>query len=182
MNRKPNRGGGRFNKPANRGGGRGRGGGGKGNTGDSARGDKRGKIFIVNDTPQRPPQQHVMPGSGGGGLISMSDSSQDMIEDLLKNLKEEGSASTDGELAKGNLGSGAHDGLFEELVRMGFQEQDVARALAVTQDRNAALDYLCVGPLYIISRTDDPLQNTQSAQRERRFVAFSSCHTRTYET
>ena len=181
MNRKPNRGGGRFNKPANRGGGRGRGGG-KGNTGDSARGDKRGKIFIVNDTPQRPPQQHVMPGSGGGGLISMSDSSQDMIEDLLKNLKEEGSASTDGELAKGNLGSGAHDGLFEELVRMGFQEQDVARALAVTQDRNAALDYLCVGPLYIISRTDDPLQNTQSAQRERRFVAFSSCHTRTYET
>jgi len=147
VNRKPNRGGGRFNKPANRGGGRGRGGG-KGNTGDSARGDNRGKIFIVNDTPQRP-QQHNMPGSGGGGLISMSDSSQDMIEDLLKNLKEEGS--TDGELAKGNLGSGAHDGLFEELVRMGFQEQDVLRALAVTQDRNAALDYLCVGPLYIFS-------------------------------
>ena len=82
-----------------------------------------------------------------------------MIEDLLKNLKEESdlqsSAVTAPLLSPAQSGRGGsasspsssplyqpNEGLYLELVAMGFQDEDVLSALQHTDDRNSALDYL----------------------------------------
>lgn len=163
MNRKPNRGGGKFNKP-NRGGatntgdnnnstgGDQRGGGGRG--GGRGRGNfnaARGPTFPSTDasTQMRDNAPGRRRGDEGGGLISMSDTSQFMIEDLLKNLKEDNQQQQPtNKGAKQEFTQGKefeeNEQLMVELMGMGFSEEDVRNALQHCDNRDAALDYLYV--------------------------------------